>query len=152
MKKTKIFDQLDNILGNWMEGTASAGDVILHAKKVNDYLIEHPHPHDIEIAQPFDPNNNQYTNHALSNSIYEMADKLSRQHLWYVELVARSKVIAKIGREPTNEELSKYGHRVITASGWEYMIYDGLELIGWKRNDPKINTNGVFVDSIDYVR
>jgi len=48
MKKTKIFDQLDNILGNWMEGRASEQDLILHAKKVNDYLIEHPHPHDIE--------------------------------------------------------------------------------------------------------
>ncbi len=52
MKKTKIFDQLDNILGNYMEGKASEQDLILHAKKVNDYLIEHPHPHDIEVAQP----------------------------------------------------------------------------------------------------
>lgn len=46
-KKTKIFDELDNVLGNFMDRTASENDVIRMAFKVNKYLIENPHPHDM---------------------------------------------------------------------------------------------------------
>ena len=47
MKKTKVFDQLDSVLGNLQEGKANLLDVVLIAEKVNQYLLENPHPHDI---------------------------------------------------------------------------------------------------------
>lgn len=47
MKKTYVFDHLDNILGNYEEGIATAEDVVTVALKVRKYLFENPHPHDI---------------------------------------------------------------------------------------------------------
>lgn len=47
MKQTDIFDKLDNVIGNHMEGKASHKDVVDIAYKINKYLIDHPHPHDI---------------------------------------------------------------------------------------------------------
>lgn len=47
MKQTDIFDKLDNVIGNHMEGKASHKDVVAIAYRVNKYLIEHTHPHDI---------------------------------------------------------------------------------------------------------
>lgn len=49
MKKTKIFDKLDNVLGNYAENKATEKDVVNIAHKVNKYLLEHPHPHDLII-------------------------------------------------------------------------------------------------------
>ncbi len=45
-KATRVFDELDNVLGNYAEGKATAEDVVKCAKAVNDYLFEHPHPDD----------------------------------------------------------------------------------------------------------
>jgi len=47
MKKTKVFDRLDNVLGNYADGIADANDVVTIAKEVNDYLIKNAHPDDI---------------------------------------------------------------------------------------------------------
>ena len=47
MEKTKLFDILDNVIGNYMERKATEQDIINIALKVNRYLIEHPHPHDV---------------------------------------------------------------------------------------------------------
>lgn len=48
MKKTDIFDKLDNVLGNYSEGKATKGDVINIAYNVNQYLIKNAHPYDID--------------------------------------------------------------------------------------------------------
>jgi hypothetical protein len=48
-KVTYVFDKLDNVLGNYMDDLATAEDVVMVAKMVNDYLLEHAHPHDIII-------------------------------------------------------------------------------------------------------
>jgi len=45
-KKTDVFDKLDNVIGNYMDGKASVNDVVSAACNANKYLIEHPHPHD----------------------------------------------------------------------------------------------------------
>lgn len=47
MKETDLFDKLDNVLGNYAEGKATKEDVIITAIKINNYLLENPHPHDI---------------------------------------------------------------------------------------------------------
>lgn len=47
MKKTYVFDRLDDVLGNYEEGIATAEDVVTVALKVRKYLFENPHPHDI---------------------------------------------------------------------------------------------------------
>lgn len=47
MKKTDIFDKLDNVIGNYMEGKATEEDVVNIATKVNIYLIKNAHPHDV---------------------------------------------------------------------------------------------------------
>lgn len=46
-KETDIFDRLDNVIGNYMEGKASLFDISKIAMEVNQYLLKHPHPHDI---------------------------------------------------------------------------------------------------------
>jgi hypothetical protein len=46
MKKTYVFDRLDNVLGNYAEGKATENDVIGVANDVNRYLIKNAHPHD----------------------------------------------------------------------------------------------------------
>jgi hypothetical protein len=46
-KRTRIFDQLDNVLGNYMDRRASVEDVVKMVFEVNAYLHEHPHPHDL---------------------------------------------------------------------------------------------------------
>jgi len=43
-KKTKVFDELDNVLGNYAEGKATAEDVVMVAERVTRYCHEHPHP------------------------------------------------------------------------------------------------------------
>lgn len=45
MKTTDVFDRLDNVLGNYAEGKATAEDVVKAAYEVNQYLNEHPHSH-----------------------------------------------------------------------------------------------------------
>lgn len=47
MKQTDVFDRLDNVIGNHMDGKADLWEVAKAAFKVNDYLKKHPHPHDI---------------------------------------------------------------------------------------------------------
>jgi hypothetical protein len=47
MKKTDIFDKLDNVIGNYMDGKANDEDLFNIAFKVNQYLIKNPHPHDL---------------------------------------------------------------------------------------------------------
>ena len=46
-KKTNVFDELDNVLGNYAEGKATAEDVAMVAEKVNRYCLERPHPDDV---------------------------------------------------------------------------------------------------------
>jgi len=46
-KETNLFDKLDNVLGNYMEGKATALDVVNTANNVNSYLLKNPHPHDL---------------------------------------------------------------------------------------------------------
>jgi len=46
MKKTDVFDRLDNVLGNYAENKATSFEVYQVAYDVNKYLIENPHPHD----------------------------------------------------------------------------------------------------------
>lgn len=46
-KKTKVFEELDNVLGNYAEGKATAEDVVAVAERVNRYCHERPHPDDI---------------------------------------------------------------------------------------------------------
>jgi hypothetical protein len=52
MKKTDLFDKLDNVLGNYAEGKASKNAVIDAVLKVNKYLLDHPHPHDLHRKEP----------------------------------------------------------------------------------------------------
>jgi hypothetical protein len=47
MKRTDIFDRLNNTIGNHMEGKATDQDLIEMAYEVDKYLLEHPHPHDL---------------------------------------------------------------------------------------------------------
>ena len=47
MKKTDVFDRLDNAIGNYIDGKCSKKDVIIIASEVNNYLNLYPHPHDI---------------------------------------------------------------------------------------------------------
>jgi hypothetical protein len=49
MKKTDLFTKLDNTIGNFMDESATLGDLLNIIWKVNKYLIEHPHPHDSSI-------------------------------------------------------------------------------------------------------
>lgn len=51
MKKTDVFDRLDNVLGNYAENKATSFEVYQVAYDVNKYLNENPHPHDL-IVQP----------------------------------------------------------------------------------------------------
>ena len=46
-KNTKVFDELDNVLGNYAEGKATSDDVAKVAERVNRYCHEHPHPDDM---------------------------------------------------------------------------------------------------------
>ena len=46
-KKTNVFNELDNVLGNYAEGKATAEDVVIAAEKVNRYCFERPHPDDV---------------------------------------------------------------------------------------------------------
>jgi hypothetical protein len=46
-KKTDVFDRLDNVLGNYQDGKATAEDVMEVADEVNNYLKENPHPNDV---------------------------------------------------------------------------------------------------------
>lgn len=50
MKRTDIFDSLDNVIGNHMDGSATDRDVLDIAVRVNKYLLENPHPHDLVDA------------------------------------------------------------------------------------------------------
>jgi len=61
------------------------------------------------------------------------AETIMKQHAWYIELVARSKVIALIGEESTDQQWSKNGLLVREASGWEWITWSGQRLIGWHR-------------------
>ena len=47
MKQTDIFDKLNNTIANHMEGKATDQELISMAYKVDKYLLEHPHPHDL---------------------------------------------------------------------------------------------------------
>jgi hypothetical protein len=47
MKKTDIFDRLDDVIGNHMEEKATDKDLVDIAYEVNRYLLKNPHPHDI---------------------------------------------------------------------------------------------------------
>lgn len=47
MKKTDLFDQLDNVFGNYAEGKATESDLIDVAFKLREYLHRYPHPHDL---------------------------------------------------------------------------------------------------------
>lgn len=49
MKETDLFDKLDNVLGNYMDGKATEEDVVKMAYEVNLYLLVNPHPHDLII-------------------------------------------------------------------------------------------------------
>lgn len=49
MKETDLFDKLDNVLANYIDGKAKAVEVVWIADKVNTYLKKHPHPHDLKI-------------------------------------------------------------------------------------------------------
>lgn len=55
MKKTDIFERLDNVIGNHMEGIASDEDLINIAYEINKYLRFNPHHHDIidEMQESF---------------------------------------------------------------------------------------------------
>lgn len=55
MKKTKIFDSLDNVIGNWSEGKATDKDVVSVAIKVNEYLVKNAHPHDVIDPKLYNP-------------------------------------------------------------------------------------------------
>jgi hypothetical protein len=46
MKKTDLFTKLDNVIGNYMDGSATADEVATVAHKVNQYLFARPHPDD----------------------------------------------------------------------------------------------------------
>lgn len=48
-KTTDVFDRLDNVIGNYMDGKATAEDVVAIASQVNKYLIMNPHPHDMPM-------------------------------------------------------------------------------------------------------
>ncbi len=49
-KKTDVFDKLDNVIGNYQDGKADFIHVFKAAIKVNQYLSEHPHPHDCHVS------------------------------------------------------------------------------------------------------
>lgn len=55
MKKTDIFDRLNNTIGNHMEGRATDKDLINMAYEIDKYLLENPHPHDMKsnINEPY---------------------------------------------------------------------------------------------------
>ncbi len=48
MKKTEVFDHLDNAIGNYMDGSCTAEELAEVANRANRYLVEHPHPHGVE--------------------------------------------------------------------------------------------------------
>ena len=50
MRKTELFSQLDNVIGNYMDGDATELDIVNVAVEVNRYLIKHEHPHDIDAS------------------------------------------------------------------------------------------------------
>lgn len=47
MKRTDIFDRLNNTIGNHMEGKATDQDLIKMVYEVDKYLLDNPHPHDL---------------------------------------------------------------------------------------------------------
>lgn len=55
-KITDLFDKLDNVLGNYQSGSATADDIAYIAYKVNQYLLDHPHPHDLFQSQSVEEN------------------------------------------------------------------------------------------------
>lgn len=48
MKKTDLFDELDNAIGCYMHNMCNAEELAEVAFRVNAYLLEHPHPHGID--------------------------------------------------------------------------------------------------------
>jgi hypothetical protein len=70
MKKTDIFDRLDNVIGNYQEGVAKEHDVVMMAYEVNKYLFDFPHPHDV---LKYDTKK-----HELEQQVSDMAMEITR--------------------------------------------------------------------------
>lgn len=72
MKKTDVFDRLDNVLGNYAENKATSFEVYQVAYDVNKYLNEHPHQHDTLNCSKCDDNEVPFRPYIedVANSLY----------------------------------------------------------------------------------